>query len=263
MKNGNGGPPIPRLKPRRPEREPTGSIRLHKPGSPPFPTKKETFPKEKASGKMPPGMPPIPKTSITSPKRDSGTGQMQDFFKAKPEPHSEKNSVEIDVDIELEPKTGTQNGPPSIPVEFGDLVSEFSEPEKSFENFPLLTQKISYIVSRMEPPLEGEELSFTDKGVFAGKEKVGMLAETASGASIRIWMHKLGFRMDSIPTSTIFAFFNISEVFFADAKSRANYVSLYAKHSGGKNSIKLCFHKEETPTAFLSVPLRAHIPEGC
>jgi hypothetical protein len=274
MKNGNGGSPIPPIKPQRLQKEPTGRVMLQRPGPPPPPPR--VLKHTDSASKKPTGIPPIPKKSTASAKRDSCSNGSNDFFREKPgpEPPSGTMPIELDVDVELADRNEPQTSFPSIIVDFDAPVSEVpasgEAPLAPFQETPggksgeysILAQKLSLIVERMEPPFEGRNLVFAENGVFIGNVNVGTLAESPSGASIRIWVHKLGFGMESLPSSAMFALFTISDVFFADAKSRAGYVSIYAEHSMGKNSIKLCFHKEETPAAFLSVPFRVQLPEG-
>ena len=242
MKKGNGGGPIAPVKPQRPKRDPTGRVVLQKPSPgapPPIPTRK--------------------KTGVSPPKRDSDDRQIKKFFKAKPdsEPPSGRMSIEIDVDELDDPLSEF----PSIPVEFDEPISELPAPpaetEKKLEGFLPLIRSFSTALKRIYPKADGKSLEFTKKRILLDSKEIGTVEKTAVGVSLRIWMHNLGFTTDSLPASTIFGLFNIADFFYADARSKANYVSLYAESIGERNTIKICFHREEKPSSFLSAPLRA------
>ncbi len=245
MKKGNGGGPIAPVKPQRPVREPTGRVVTQK---------RPSAPQVKAP-------PPVPgKKSITPPKRDSDGREIQQFFRAKPdsEPPSGRMSLEIDVDAEI---NGPQSEPISIMVDFDDPVSELPaspiETEKNPEGFLPLIRNVSRVLKRLYPKADGKTLEFTEKKILLDSKEIGTVEKTAVGVSFRIWMHNLGFTTDSLPASTIFGLFNIADFFYADAKAKANYVSLYAESMGNRTTVKICFHREEKPSSFLSVPLRA------
>jgi hypothetical protein len=245
MKKGNGGAPITPVKPQRPERDPTGRILIQK--RPPAPLAKAP--------------PPVPRTknSITPPKRDSDGREIQQFFRAKPDsdPPSVRMSIEIDVDAEME---RPQSEPTSILVDFDDPVSELPaspiETGKKLEGFVTIKRELSTVLKRIYPKADGKSLEFTEKKILLDSKEIGKVEKTVVGISLRIWMHNLGFEVDSLPASTIFGLFNIADFFYADAKAKANYVSLYAESIGKRNTIKICFHKEEKPAAFLTAPIR-------
>ncbi|MCP4646913.1 MAG: hypothetical protein GY852_04150 [bacterium] len=250
-----GGPikPVRPVVPRGPKTNPpSGARRL-----PPSPGRP-------ASMAPPPA--PRPKHSITPPKRPSDDREINDFFKAKPdsEPPSGRMSIEIDVDAELAGSKMRSSEPISILVEFEDPVSEIPA-DPTGPNFNIsehLVTQFTRVLLRLKPSLEGKKLEFRETGIFLESEKVGDVKKSLLGLlETRIWMHKIGFTMDSLPASAIVALFNIKDFFFSDALERAKYVSVSAKSTrDDRVEIKLCFHKEETPSSFLSPPLRGMAP---
>ncbi|MBD3398368.1 hypothetical protein GF412_04085 [Candidatus Micrarchaeota archaeon] len=250
MKKGKGGAPIAPIRPQRP-------VRPNKmpPGTLP-------------SQKRPPSMAPPParrkKTSIV-PQRDSTDKSIAEFFREKPdsEPPSGRRSVEIDIDAEMQRPSGVS----SIPVEFADPDSEAlsaparrqDAPGEPLQGFEGTVQKLSMLLNRLKPSAEGE-FSFNENGIFLGHEKIGTVVKSRAGIKMRVWMHKLGFGIDSLPASTIFGLFRIQDFFFADAKARAGFVSVYAENNESRDNIKLCFHKEEAEASFLSAPLQVVLP---
>ncbi len=208
--------------------------------------------------------PPPRKHSITPPRKNSDHREIKDFFKKKPdpEPPSERMSIEIDVDEDLgdsAPATAESNFP-SIPVDFDDPVSELPDSPvpsgRAIKGVEPLIKKFTSVLRRLQPGLEGKKLEFTEKGIFMESKKIGDVKNSPPGAGFRVWMHKIGLNMDSLPASAILAHFNIPDFFFADAVKRANHVSIFANGNRGRVEIKMCFHKEETPDSFLSLPLR-------
>ena|GEM_PF-5881256 len=208
--------------------------------------------------------PPVrAKKSITPPRRNSDHIEIKNFFKAKPdsEPPSERMSIEIDVDADL-----GDNGPgtpksnfPSVVVDFEDPVPELTGPpaetEKKLDGFVAIKRALFTVLKRIYPKADGKSLEFTEKKILLDSKEIGTVEKTVGGVSLRIWMHNLGLTVDSLPASTIFGLFNIADFFYADAKSKANYISLYAESVGKRSTIKICFHKEEKPGSFLSAPL--------
>lgn len=259
MKKSTGGGPISPVKPQRPKRDPTGRIALQRPGS-------GARPLPGPSGRPPSKVPPPArrKNSITPPKRESGGNGIQDFFRKKPdsEPPSGRMSLEIDVDAEFAAANDEVQFD-SIPVDVEEPVSELPESpvetEKKLEGFLPLIGAFSTVLKRIYPKADEKNLEFTEKRILLDSKEIGKVEKTAVGVSLRIWMHNLGFTVDSLPASTIFGLFNIADFFYADAKSKANYVSLYAEVVGGRNTIKICFHREEKPAFFLSAPLRSFV----
>lgn len=220
MKKGDGGGPIAPLQPKRPERDPTGKIILQAPGSGPR--------------RLPPGAP----TPKALPQSGTGSTSGSNLARRPPSkpPLEEGHISSISVEIDLE---------------------DFKEEEKELKGFENLLERLSVILKRLYPSSETQELKATERRLFLDSTEIGTVEKTGSSAKLRIWMHRLGVGVDSLPTSTIFAFFNLSELLFADAASRARYVSILAETTSAGSTIKICFHKEEAPGAFLSAPLRA------
>ncbi len=130
-------------------------------------------------------------------------------------------------------------------------------PGKKLEGFNSLISLLSSTLSRLDTEADGGKISFTDAGVFLQSKKIGEIEKIPGGANMRIWLNELGIARDSFPTSAIFGMFNISQSFLATAIEKANYFSLLAEVRESRSTIKICFHREQTPAVFLSAPIRA------
>ena len=223
MKKGKGGGPISPLKPQRPQRGPSGKAITHNRGSG---ARKLPQPGQ-VSSSPPKGIPPVPKPSRQAPLEE-------DLISSIP--------VEIDVDFD-EPLSSVPPSPQTT--------------EKKLIGHNALLRSISTVLRRLYPKAEGKPLEFTEKRILLDSKEIGKVEKTPVGATVRIWMNDLGFTVDTLPASTIFGFFNISDFFFADAKSKAKFVSIYGESIGKRTTLKICFHREQKPSSFLSAPLRA------